>query len=242
MKVCNSPISFTGSARRDLTLVLCIIAAVSFISIKYDVAEFLVEFSRQYETFEVDELMPVGMVMGLCFGWFSWRRWKEITGLYHAVEKLSLQDPITHINNRRAANIELTRLEHQAEHFGMLLLDIDNYKQINETLGYDVGDEILVKKAHMLEQSIGDKAFIARWAGPQFIVFCPHFTVHQTQALADKLYKVLTDDLFQSMKIQLFIGITQSYGKESAKQMLEQAQDALFEAKAHGSQVYQQWA
>ncbi|RJG42020.1 GGDEF domain-containing protein [Motilimonas pumila] len=242
MKVCNNPISFTGSARRDLTLVLCIIAVISFISIRYDMAEFLIEFSSRYETFELDELMPVGMVMGLCFGWFSWRRWKEITQLYHAVEKLSLQDPITHINNRRAANIELGRLQKRAEPYGVLLLDIDNYKQINETLGYDVGDEILVKKATLLEQAIGDKAFIARWAGPQFIVFCPRFDVHQTQALASKLHKALSDDLFQSMKINLFIGITQSYGKESAKQMLEQAQDALFEAKAQGNGVHQQWA
>ncbi|MDO6528347.1 hypothetical protein Q4519_22245, partial [Motilimonas sp. 1_MG-2023] len=67
-----------------------------------DISETMVTFFQQYENFELDELMPLGMFLSLCFTWFSRRRWREIKGLYLVVEKLSLQDPITLSNNRRA--------------------------------------------------------------------------------------------------------------------------------------------
>lgn len=241
MKRFSNSISLTSSARRDLLIVSLLSLLVLILSLHFDVSEWLFHTTAQYEHVEMDEVIPFVMFLSLCFGWFSWRRWREIKGLYLIVEKLSLQDAITKGHNRRAAIIELSKLQKQQVQFGLMLIDLDNFKQINETFGYDIGDEVLVKKAAILARYCGKNGFSARWTGAQFIVIAKGYDVHQTQLLAKKLHRAIIDELFSSMEIVCRLGLTQSHQGDSIEQALQRAQDALLEAKLTEQDIYQQW-
>ncbi|MDO6524700.1 GGDEF domain-containing protein [Motilimonas sp. E26] len=241
MKNLSRSLSFTSAAKRDLIIISICSLPLLITLLTLDISETMVTFFQQYEHFELDELMPLGMFLSLCFTWFSWRRWREIKGLYLVVEKLSLQDPITLSHNRRAAIIELSKLQKSKAPFGLILVDLDNFKQINESFGYDIGDEVLVKKAQLLQRYCGKHQFSARWAGAQFIVIAHGYDVHQTQQLAKKLHRAVVDELFNSMEIVCRLGLTQNHPNDSVEQALQRAQDALLEAKLRDEDIYQQW-
>ena len=241
MKNLTQSLSFTSAAKRDLCFISIVAVAVLLVSLTHDVSESLIIAMQKHEYMELDELIPLGMFLSLCFAWFSWRRWREIQGLYLVVEKLSLQDQITQSHNRRAAIIELSKLQRSKAQFGLILIDLDNFKQINETFGYDIGDEVLIKKSALLKRYSGKNHFCARWAGAQFIVIAHDYDVHQTQQLAKKLHNAVVDELFSSMKVICRLGLTQNHANDSVEQALQRAQDALLEAKLNDEDIYQQW-
>ncbi len=241
MKRFSKSLSFTSSARRDLLIIVLLSLLVLIFSLNYEVSEWLFDTTQRFEHLELDELIPFAMFLSFCFAWFSWRRWREIKGLYLVVEKLSLQDAITKSFNRRAAIIELSNLQRKKTKFGLLLIDLDNFKQINETFGYDIGDEVLVKKSAILERYCGKTGFSARWAGAQFLVIAKDHDVHQTQQLAKKLHRAVVDELFNSMEIVCRLGLTHGLEGDSVEQALQRAQDALLEAKIQRQDIYQQW-
>lgn len=241
MRRFSNSISLTSSAKRDLIIIALLSTLVFIASFQYDLSEWLFATTRNYESVELDELIPFAVFLSFCFAWFSWRRWREIKGLYLIVEKLSLQDTITKGYNRRAAIIELSKLQQQQAKFGLLLIDLDNFKQINESFGYDIGDEVLVRKAAILARYCTKQGFSARWTGAQFIVIAKGYDVHQTQQLAKKLHRAIVDELFNSMEIICRLGLTQSHQGDSVEQALQRAQDALLEAKLNQQDIYQQW-
>ena len=106
-------------------------------------------------------------------------------------ERLAQLDPLTGLNNRRAF-YDMTaplwsnaiRHEHAAS---VMLLDIDLFKQINDTHGHAHGDAVLKTLAGVLRQSVRQGDVLARWGGEEFIVFLPQTSLHEAIALAERL-------------------------------------------------------
>jgi diguanylate cyclase (GGDEF)-like protein len=106
-------------------------------------------------------------------------------------EQLAQLDPLTGLNNRRAF-YDMTaplwsnaiRHEHDAS---VMLLDIDFFKQINDTHGHAHGDAVLKTLAGVLKQSVRQGDVLARWGGEEFIVFLPETSLHEAIALAERL-------------------------------------------------------
>lgn len=106
-------------------------------------------------------------------------------------EQLARLDPLTGINNRRAFydftrtlwNIA-TRHDHD---LCIVLLDIDNFKRINDAQGHACGDEYLMAMANILKQSIRDHDVLARWGGEEFILLLPETNLQEAVELAERL-------------------------------------------------------
>jgi diguanylate cyclase (GGDEF)-like protein len=106
-------------------------------------------------------------------------------------EQLSRLDPLTEVNNRRAFydftraiwNIA-TRHDHN---LCIVLLDIDNFKRINDAHGHACGDEYLIATANVLKKSIRDQDVLARWGGEEFILLLPETNLHEAAELAERL-------------------------------------------------------
>ncbi len=106
-------------------------------------------------------------------------------------EQLAMVDPLTGVNNRRAFyditapiwNIA-TRHNHN---LSVVLLDIDNFKRINDVHGHACGDELLIATANVLKKTARDQDVIARWGGEEFILLLPETNLPEAVALAERL-------------------------------------------------------
>jgi diguanylate cyclase (GGDEF)-like protein/PAS domain S-box-containing protein len=85
---------------------------------------------------------------------------------------LAYHDSVTNLPNRRLFKRRLSLLleESKNDSHGLMLIDLDGFKQVNDTFGHDIGDQLLTEAANRLKFAVGDKGFVARWGGDEFTV------------------------------------------------------------------------
>lgn len=159
------------------------------------------------------------------------------------LEKLSITDGLTGLYNRNKLTIiindELSRFQRNKRPFAMLMIDVDHFKPLNDTLGHIAGDEILSSVAEALAQSIRNIDFAARYGGDEFIVILTEATVKDALKTADRIRsrvaKIDYKSADKTINITLSIGITQSELKDTTPTtLISRADSALYEAKRAG--------
>lgn len=150
-------------------------------------------------------------------------------------------DFLTQLANRRYIDqsfIRLTPPEGVEETLGLLLIDIDYFKHINDSFGHQVGDFVLKQVAACIRSVIRGGDIAGRYGGDEFIVLLPNVDIHTAVAVAERLQeKILGNGALAARNVTLSIGCTsqtitsQSYNSE---QLLKQADDALYRAKEDG--------
>lgn len=112
-------------------------------------------------------------------------------------ERLAQLDPLTGLNNRRAFYDKTRSLwSHAIRHEHdtvVMLLDVDLFKQVNDTYGHAHGDKVLKVLANILRQSIRQGDVLARWGGEEFIVFLPEANLQEATALAERLRAAIAE-------------------------------------------------
>ncbi|ALO44146.1 sensor domain-containing diguanylate cyclase [Pseudoalteromonas phenolica] len=161
-----------------------------------------------------------------------------------AHKKLAIEastDHLTGLLNRRAFDstleIELQQCKHRQHPLTLILLDLDNFKLINDEYGHEMGDKALVFLANFLKSHSRKYDHIVRWGGDEFIIICPNLGPKDAVRFAQRLRKLFFDDESKWPEYQsLSIGIHTSMADEniSAKRLLTGADKALFLAKEHG--------
>ncbi|MGL5757690.1 GGDEF domain-containing protein [Plesiomonas sp.] len=154
------------------------------------------------------------------------------------VEYQAKYDPLTGAFNRYGARtlmLEMLRQTDNAEPSAMILLDIDHFKQINDTYGHLVGDEVLQHLAHRCRSLIHPRCRLVRWGGEEFMLLCPDFNREQAHELAELLRQE-----FVLTQWPLGISVTVSFGVaelevyESMAETISRADIALYKAKHSG--------
>jgi diguanylate cyclase (GGDEF)-like protein len=115
-----------------------------------------------------------------------------------------------------------------------ILLDIDNFKQVNDTYGHQVGDEILVQIAQLLNQTIGTKGIGARWGGEELAVFLPHFTLSEGENLGKALVEMVPKMTTPPVTISSGLASWQQKDHKAFHDVFHAADIALYEAKNNG--------
>ncbi|WP_179301807.1 sensor domain-containing diguanylate cyclase [Neobacillus jeddahensis] len=89
------------------------------------------------------------------------------------IAHLAYRDSLTDLPNRRMFNRHVSILLEESKHelHGLMLLDLDGFKYVNDTFGHDIGDLLLVEVANRLTRAVGDKGIVARWGGDEFTIF-----------------------------------------------------------------------
>ncbi|MFC4640159.1 diguanylate cyclase domain-containing protein [Deinococcus hohokamensis] len=109
-------------------------------------------------------------------------------GRFRQVEQAALTDALTGLGNRRALNHALDELSaHSAEPFGLLSVDLDGLKQINDTYGHDCGDRLLQEFARALKDSFREHDLVFRLGGDEFMVLLPGCRQEQAQSMLDRV-------------------------------------------------------
>ncbi len=140
-------------------------------------------------------------VMGGVFVWILYRKVQKANRhLKEANQKLefhSVRDPLTGLFNRRSF-LDLMnrradetaggrRTDRQDSPNGLIIMDIDHFKQINDTWGHAAGDAVLVELAARLKATVRDSDMVMRWGGEEFLIYSPHATAAHAEQLASRL-------------------------------------------------------
>ncbi|HRH18887.1 MAG TPA: GGDEF domain-containing protein [Aquabacterium sp.] len=170
---------------------------------------------------------------------------EKVRTLEDEIRKLSDEvstDPLTQIANRRglsrAFEAERSRVERQGALLSIGLLDVDNFKKLNDTLGHQTGDEALKFLARRVSESLRPSDVVARYGGEEFVVLLPDTPVDEAQQVLTRLQRQLSAEFFTQDDTKVFItfsaGVTQYRTEESIEAGLDRADLALYEAKRTG--------
>lgn len=118
---------------------------------------------------------------------------------------------------------------------GLIIFDIDNFKQVNDTYGHNVGDEIIKKMARITKKRIRSSDYLIRWGGEEFIVMTQVHVIEQAEKIAENIRSTIEKESFSPVpKVTSSFGVAISEDTESLKTLVKKADDALYEAKKSG--------
>ena len=163
--------------------------------------------------------------------------------LERKLEELTRTDPLTDLLNRRAFDemlkSEFSRFKRSQSKYTLLMLDIDHFKNINDTYGHDIGDTVLKAVAKTCKSNLREQDSIFRIGGEEFCIVLPNTTIDVTGQVAEKLRESIMHNSVKieggiiSVTVSMGIGEVNSLDKD-AYTALKKADDKLYIAKESG--------
>ncbi len=152
----------------------------------------------------------------------------------------STMDHLTRLHNRHYISSclqrEIDKTKRMATPLSFIILDIDNFKKVNDTLGHSIGDVVLRELADILSRNARSIDFVGRWGGEEFCIIMPHTPLDKALVLARRVRKLINQNNFS-----MGLSITCSFGLCSTdrndftqEQLVIMADKALYEAKRSG--------
>ncbi|MCM2320260.1 Response regulator PleD [compost metagenome] len=162
--------------------------------------------------------------------------------LNHALQEASLHDALTGLPNRRMLMERLRAEELRSQRgerpFVLAMIDVDHFKQINDTWGHEAGDRVLSAIAALLQAELRGSDLCGRWGGEEFLLLLPETTLARSEPFIERLRGGLRNlrVTFGSdvLSITASFGVAERLPEEGYSQTLSRADAALFEAKHNG--------
>jgi diguanylate cyclase (GGDEF)-like protein len=164
---------------------------------------------------------------------------EELSNAKKELDTLYITDRLTNVYNRvkidEIIDIELKKKNRLGSAFSIILLDVDNFKLVNDTHGHLVGDLILKEFAEILKNNIRDIDFLGRWGGEEFIIVCLQTDEKGAVALSENLRVKIEEFNFTKVgKITASFGVSTCKKDDDAKSIVDNADKALYKAKDNG--------
>ncbi|NLY51489.1 MAG: GGDEF domain-containing protein [Firmicutes bacterium] len=156
-----------------------------------------------------------------------------------ALAKLSETDGLTGLYNRngfdRRLREKMASLTHSSQDLALIMIDLDDFKQINDQWGHQYGDSVLVALANHLRTAVPPEGTLARWGGEEFIVLLPGYNLDQASKTAEELRKHLAEQRYaHDTGVTASFGVAVAEHGESCESLLRRADELLYLAKAGG--------
>ena len=154
-------------------------------------------------------------------------------------EKSSKEDPLTGCLNRAGFSGVLLREQEELNRIGrpvsFMIFDIDHFKNINDTYGHLVGDEVLVNLAKLVQSMIRNTDSLVRWGGEEFVILSDDTSIQNAAFLAEKLRKAIeSTTLITQQQVTCSFGVTEMVPGEDPKSLIARADKALYSSKESG--------
>ncbi|MBQ3105771.1 MAG: diguanylate cyclase [Lachnospiraceae bacterium] len=149
-------------------------------------------------------------------------------------------DPLTKLYNRNILDEDTPAIVKEAELLGqpvcMMLIDVDHFKQVNDTYGHPFGDEILCRFSQILKKTFRQRDIAIRYGGDEFMLVLPGAVLTQAQASAHRLQRAVCEGcpIPDGRCLTLSIGITQWRQGDDLETFIARADEALYQAKKSG--------
>lgn len=154
--------------------------------------------------------------------------------LREELERLVITDYLTNLYSRNYLESKMSESLQNDEQGSFLLIDIDDFKKINDTYGHQVGDEVIVQVAKIIQSVSGQKGIAARWGGEELSIYFPHLTVNEAEKLSQRI--VVEVEEKTNPKVTVSCGMSQWYkgSGEDVESLFKKADQALYVSKATG--------
>ena len=166
--------------------------------------------------------------------------------LYAIVERESITDGLTGVYNHRYFQkrlheyISLCQRHKRSVTFGLLMIDVDNFKQFNDRYGHQFGDTVLQAIVRELRNNLREEDLIARYGGEEFVILIPEATEKKVQFISEKIRKVVEKTQVHNqttginVSVTVSIGVTLWHPTDSPSSVVLRADHALYQAKTTG--------
>jgi len=157
---------------------------------------------------------------------------------------LAITDNLTGIYNRvklnKELNKEIKRCERYGEIFSVIIIDIDNFKSINDSYGHQSGDTILAEFSQVLTDTLRETDILGRWGGEEFLILSPETDKEGILSLAEKIRRAVETYSFTAIKkVTASFGTATYINEDQYKMLIERADKALYRAKGSGKNQVQ---
>ena len=165
----------------------------------------------------------------------------ENARMYNQMEELATKDGLTKLYNhshfQKILSKEIEKARRYDRNLSLLMMDIDNFKDFNDIYGHQVGDEVLKKLAKLLKKEAREADTVARYGGEEFAVILPETDINGAVKIGQRINKAIRNMVvdYEDLELTFTISIgASSYHKDkSKKDLINDADDALYQAK-HG--------
>ena len=179
------------------------------------------------------------LVLILCGGWIA--NYIHLRGKRNHYRRLSREDSLTGILNRLGMHQAINDLFEQsapADITGLLVIDIDHFKRVNDSYGHDRGDQILKGVVDVLRHTVRRSDILARWGGEEFLLVCPNVDKEIIHAIAEKVRESVGlasfGGVMDGLSVTVSIGMTLFAEGEGLDKGFKRADEALYQAKSEG--------
>ena len=174
------------------------------------------------------------------------KRTRELVGKNRELDEknrvlavLSLTDRLTGLCNRRKLDqflaAEWRRAERYDTTFTVIMIDIDNFKDVNDTFGHGIGDAVLVRVSDILMAVVRDTDIVGRWGGEEFLLICPETTIEEARKLAETLRREIGETRFPGVgHLTASFGLADYEADAGPAVLVARADEAMYRAKESG--------
>ncbi len=168
----------------------------------------------------------------------------DLTNKVKVLEQTSNLDPLTKVFNRRALSSYLSDVctnKNIPYHLHILMLDVDNFKKINDTYGHITGDKILIFISNILRKTLRDGDKIFRFGGEEFTVIINRNSDEQCELIANRLLRLISSNkliyMGEKISVTASIGMTKLLETDTPDSLLSRADGALYVSKNSGKNM-----
>ncbi len=200
---------------------------------------------HEYSTaFTIVFLFSMGFVMVFSYVLDRSRRRhaERLQQMADMFEYAAKHDALTGLYNRREGTHRLSaehaRFDRTGQPFSVILLDIDHFKRINDTLGHDTGDRVIRTVADRLVTGCRQMDVIARWGGEEFLLILPEASLEQARQTAERIRRLISEHPVYAdkrpLEVSCSFGVAEIKQGEAIETLLQRVDERLYEAKTSG--------
>lgn len=202
-------------------------------------------YSRQFSEMDID-------VLKLMASWIEVElirreQEKKLQLLNARLEYQAHHDPLTEVANRRSLfktiHLGLERMRQSEGKGSLLVIDLDNFKHVNDTYGHQIGDDVLKKSARLLAKELAENDFIARYGGEEFVIWLPEREVTVRRECIERIHRSVNEIKLDGCPVTVSIGVcefdfAEPFESQCKKSLLDHilalADHSLYQAKEQG--------
>ena len=163
---------------------------------------------------------------------------EKLLVLNSKLEKLAITDKLTGLKNRRYFHIKLEEMiiqyEQKGQAFSLCLIDIDHFKQVNDTWGHTMGDQVLEQLAKIADLTVRPVDTLLRYGGEEFIVLLPFTNAQQAKNQGERLRQEIEAADWVIGEVTISMGIATYTSEDTHASVVEKADQALYYSKRNG--------
>jgi diguanylate cyclase (GGDEF)-like protein len=208
------------------------------ISLTLDVTETQEKMTRHVLVIVLFAVLALSFLMGLVW-YFTRGLYQKIGVARKEIEEMAIADGLTGLFNRRYLEYrlgqEFQRAKRNHTSLSCMLMDLDHFKDINDTYGHGTGDLILKDVSQVIQRNVRDYDIVGRYGGEEFIVVLPHTSLGMAVKMAERVREKIKEHQVKDVSVTVSIGVTRNMPDDSSiDDIVKRADFLLYDAKEGG--------